>query len=375
MMGDFLTNVIARNVEAVDRLVPRVASRFEPVSGHPEPSISSDVAGAADRIYRIEEEVFLNPAPARETPRMAAPVRPGLPRRVKPREATPVTRSAADEMSDPHPHAAAEDVQPPVRHSEPSAAPTVVTAVARDGVPEAPRQSDELPPSRGSNPPPSLRDEPAQTIVRIEQRDERARTVETADEPRPATTVTEERHDATAPPPGRNAMTVTARMHEPGPRPGPRRPAAAAAEAARRPGSPHRSSTAGESVAPPSASVSRSIVQVRPSVSPPSETRAVPPEPAAERLSADVPRPTSEWTFATPDRRQAPRAEQLRVRQHRRDLPGGTRPEPETTVHVTIGRLEVKATPTAAPARTKPSPASASGLEEYLRRRARGGGQ
>jgi hypothetical protein len=374
MMADFLTNVIARNLEAVDRLVPRVASRFEPTGGHPEALASPDVTGDGDRIYRIEEEVFLDPTAVHETPRIATPLRPAPTRRVRPAEVTPVALPSAREMSDPHPPATTEKVQPQVRPAEPAATPTAMpVTVASGGIPEARRQSDAPPAPHESIPsPPQSREEGVGRIVRIAQRDDSAPTPETVDEPRPAATMAEERHDVAALP-ARKLMTAMPRAHESGAAPSGRTPAAAAAEAGNDHVTPDNTSTAVELVAPTSASMTRGVVPVLQPMSPRSETVAFEPERVSERLTADAPRPVNA-TSATTDRRSTRRAELPRAR-HRRNVPEGTRAEPDTTVHVTIGRIEIKATPNAAPAKTTLTPAPSSGLEEYLRRRARGSGQ
>ena len=54
--------------------------------------------------------------------------------------------------------------------------------------------------------------------------------------------------------------------------------------------------------------------------------------------------------------------------------PSVHREAPAPTIQVTIGRIEVRATPAAkAPVRERPAAPSALSLEEYLRQRSKGG--
>jgi hypothetical protein len=48
-------------------------------------------------------------------------------------------------------------------------------------------------------------------------------------------------------------------------------------------------------------------------------------------------------------------------------------PPPEPTIHVTIGRVEVRATPPAAADAPAPAAPAVVGLDDYLRRRGGGG--
>jgi hypothetical protein len=71
-------------------------------------------------------------------------------------------------------------------------------------------------------------------------------------------------------------------------------------------------------------------------------------------------------------------AVQVRLRQQTAgQVSGNGLPEPEApaTVHVTIGRLEVRATPSATAAPKRPAAPAATSLDDYLRRRADGSGR
>jgi hypothetical protein len=54
-------------------------------------------------------------------------------------------------------------------------------------------------------------------------------------------------------------------------------------------------------------------------------------------------------------------------------VPPTPKPKPEPTINVTIGRVEIRAVPPPAQQRAKPKPATVLSLEDYLRKRAKGG--
>ncbi len=58
---------------------------------------------------------------------------------------------------------------------------------------------------------------------------------------------------------------------------------------------------------------------------------------------------------------------------HQSPVSKNTTPEPVPIIHVTIGRIEVRAIPAAQPMRLAASKSTSSNLEEYLKRRAQGG--
>jgi hypothetical protein len=66
---------------------------------------------------------------------------------------------------------------------------------------------------------------------------------------------------------------------------------------------------------------------------------------------------------------------EVRLHQERGRDPFALAPTPSetpSTIHVTIGKIEVRATPEAARTRQKTGAPEASGLDDYLRQRAKG---
>ena len=120
---------------------------------------------------------------------------------------------------------------------------------------------------------------------------------------------------------------------------------------------PNRSPEPGASVVATPWSVERRQAQ------PPSQ-----PEPSATPVGQP------DATEKTPARRsRAIQVDVARVTVPPRDS-RGTTPAPAPSIQVTIGRIEVRATPALPPTRMAASPPTSSSLEEYLKRRAQGGG-
>lgn len=84
-----------------------------------------------------------------------------------------------------------------------------------------------------------------------------------------------------------------------------------------------------------------------------------------ERTTRPVERSTQPAPAIIPARQTAPPAS------HTLSEPAATAP----TINVTIGRIEVRATQGRAPAQAQRSAPEVMSLEEYLRRRSRGGGR
>ncbi len=367
-MSDYLANLVARSLEVSDRVAPRIASSFEPATGLR--TLDSPFQEAAPPIESIEQDLFVeHSASGLATPTTSSPPftsslgesplgaplfrhhRPAAPSVDRARERASGSRSSDAEPRRgraPHADPLRPSSSPPRPDAEP---PKVSTSVAPR--PAESRRVESTPSSRTPThvPAPSSNNHPAGPADRrlgSPHRTNKARALDVA--------------------------VVLSPNHTIGDVGAPRDPAITVALS----GSPDAMALSASDAAPSLRSAaSRSELMDLTGVEaaqPHSVERS--PQAAAAPLTGS-PSPASRARSAV--------AVQVRLRPEvMSGGPGNTARESAAgvsgstvpaTVHVTIGRLEVKATPAASPSRLRPSTPATASLDDYLRRRADGGGR
>jgi hypothetical protein len=334
-MSDYLANLAARSLAPERSVQPRLAARFEPVVGV-SPGWTDPAPEAPPLLAEVVEGgVAARPAPTRPSePRGQRAVppeepieEPARPRRSRRRAAESDPEPAPEPVRwegarAPRPPETRELPEPPEIRSVPARRPpprplshlppTLSPGEGRDATanPSFQAVSPQFLPSPGGGTAGEGRGAGGEGASRMAPLPSPS-----PPPPRPAP-VTEDRATLGPPPRTRRAGTV-----EPvAPREEPPRPAVLP-----RPSPPPAAQ------APRPAPPTRVLVEPRVSVAPP----APPPVPSAPIRAAEAPEPT---------------------------------------IHVTIGRIEVRATPPPAqPSRPRQAASSALSLEEYLRRRSKGG--
>ena len=369
MMSDYLANLVARNLEVADRIEPRIASSFEPATGlqaRRSPFQDSAVAEPIEQGVFVERSPdgqlaatssprrtpVINPPPAGAapsvrdhlaTPGPAAREQPPFQRNIDPTSARAHVDASAGspgrpslpltEPTEPSPIVALPD--PDDRRVEPAlsrlapAGPARVSPSALSASTSGPRETAgrrQVPPAQARTPPPfdvTVMVSPDKTVTAPVQRPTTAVNAEAGGTPR--TILSNPTSDAEA-----------GSREE-------RSPARAIASASAVPSSPRfAESPHGAESSIPAASVH--------SVGAPSAV-AVQVRLRADTVTDSLADPVLDSTVGTSGSVTA------------------------ATVHVTIGRLEVKATPAQSAARTRPSAPASTSLDDYLRSRADGSGR
>jgi hypothetical protein len=373
-MSDYLASLVARNLGVADRLKPRVASTFEPAGQQP---LGDTAAEPMDDGERIVEQVILAPGPAAPrrmppAPQLSAPQDapdPGGERRGEPAPAPGTARNSIQRRatlpdmptrSASTPPPASADASPPADRDHESPAITDATAPGGED-----KMNRPAPPERKAQPAPAHRRS-------TERRRSDAGHVHAAD--RVA-------HGGSAPPPSEAASTRVTRgleRHE-------QVPAArdvevivrsnAAASTPRLDAPTTR--VADEPIQRAADRAKRIAATEAAHTTAPSMASTEPAFAAPRPGRPHVERPDSERS--TPDESRSTFAVQVRLRQETppRDVSAdiASLEHSPSTVHVTIGRIEVKATPSSAAPKQKPAAAAPPGLDAYLRRRAEGSGR
>jgi hypothetical protein len=354
-MNDYLRNLAARSMNLADVIQPRRASRFEPTQVHgalglraavpsftDEHEMTESVAQASihpQHVQRAEPQTALSDEHARRRSRLAQtqPITPVLQgANIVPVPAQPSAEAQSETMPEPQP------LSPLAPHSVPSVAPTV----------SAPPQA---PPSRRS-------DSRLQTL-----RDH----IEQATAHVPSETVPE------PPPPSRPASRAVAASTPTVSAP-PQAPSSRRSDSRPQPAIDHISMRSGVRL-PGLDGIAQSAVPKRqPALQPITastiereviERRTAPPAQVRE------PQPPLDGTQVVVIQSRVMPVER-RGADRRNSDPlslSAQAPPPAPTIHVTIGRVEVRATaPTVPASKPRPAPRTMS-LDDYLRQRSRGG--
>jgi hypothetical protein len=360
-MSDYLTSLVARHMEVGERLQPRLASSFE------APARLTGSAGSS-----LDAEVTDEP--------LASVPEPGdgqaghdVPRSERRRQADSV------EASTPEVHERLASIRGLERPAQRGARFRSRTASPHHPALETPVHVDDSQPSPAmlpASPPPIAPLAPGQAVPRS------AREVPQPLAARPAAPAEMSRAGAAAQPRNRRPIQpvepapVTVAEERPSNRPPASPPVRSGERKPRLDGAVQtRAAADASSAVPVRPSTASAVTAVQgstraTSTMSPEGVRAVRAPAEAGPRAESVPGHHAE---AVPGHRaEAVVSGFNRTSRHSWDGPMG-RDDAPTTVHVTIGRIEVRATPPAKPAPAAPSTtAGVAGLDEYLRRRAEG---
>jgi hypothetical protein len=373
MMSDYLANLVARNLEVADRIEPRIASSFEPATGlqtRRSPFQDSPVPDP------IEQDVFVERSPDGQTtttslaPRTPASGPPlGAAESVRDRVAAPAPAARAQPSLQgnikPTSRRGSEVEMTPESSSRPSRPGTESTNASPMVAPAATdnRRVDHAAPSRpvpagsaGVSPP--ARSGPSALTSRPQNTAGRRPEVPPAQarESAPLDVTVMVSPDTTIAAPAQRPNTAVTVDVAGAPGTTVSNPASGAETRSREERSPARSAIAGPSqsrISEPSRHGAESSFAAQ----------SVHPEATPSAVAVQVRLRPKTLTDAPADRGID-------------DTAGTSASVPAAaTIHVTIGRLEVKATPAQPAARTRPSSPAAASLEDYLRTRADGSGR
>jgi hypothetical protein len=365
-MADYLANVIARNLEVADRLQPRATSAFEPANGPGRDVTSADPI----QFDQFEQHVFVDPTAPSPVPqstdvpsRMATHPETPMPSRRRQGDAIRLPRITSPGDDRPQPTVMSGDerkIGTPIasRRQQPkTTVPTAPTPMlprrTGDGTSAAAKDLSPAPPITSRTPAPVQRRE--QSAGAVPQGDGGSST------PPPANRANSSRDAAHI-----TVDRIVNRVHgEPTP--------TATNEAASH--DPHRETRSID--APP---VDRSLhvdADTRTAAAPrtPVSSAAPPTTHVIREVARNV------VNALQPERgaaSQSPVAVHARLRQPLTadaSVPPFATPEAPATIHVTIGRVEVRATPEPVRTAAGSTTPAASGLDDYLRKRAEGSGR
>jgi len=404
-MNDFLGSLIARNLTQAETLLPRPASWFEPSApdlssaapARPEPVAGQEDPGAERELPWLEsvDTILAPPLPAPRQPRTGPnqfmappPVAPaeGVATTVETLPVTPLEPPRqprpAPSSRRPRPRPAAETPATDTLRGQAASQPHEATAppIRPDQAPEA-MQAAPTPMAPVTPSPVAARRAAPQQPKPVSQLPQPAEIAPATSSPPPHESVVAP--TASSPPSHKSVVALV-------PQPAPRQPRTSVLEVAPRPAEmPHAERPAAASPAskrvPPAPPAQRLApventedheprAAARPSAE--EEVRRASPVAAATVLAPLTPGGKAPATAVEPVVRVVqpaslrPAPGTLRAEQGA----GPAAPEPPPTIQITIGRIEVKATPPATPTSPKrPNMPPVMTLDDYLRERANGG--
>lgn len=395
-MNDFLGSLIARNLTQAETLLPRPVSWFEPrapdlspaARARPEPVAALEDPGAERELPWLEsvDTILAPPPPAprqsRPRPNQAMAPPPAAPEEAIATtvETLPVTPLEPSHQPLPAPSARRPGPRPVTETPATDALPGQAASQAPDQAPEA-----TAPPVRPDQAPEAMVQAAPTPIAPVTRPPVVARRAAL----QPPTPVSPSPQPVEIAPAASNPPSDES-VVAPASQPAPRQPRPSSLAATPRPAetpSAERSAAASmvqlrEPLAPPTQRLapveSADDHEPRVTARPPAEEgmRRAPPVAAATELAPLTPGGNAAATAVQPVVRVVEPVTSLRPAfdgARGEPRPGPASPEPLPTIQVTIGRIEVRATPApVAPAASRRA-APAMSLEEYLRQRSQGG--